>query len=79
MTGSRFAPGLVDCSLCGKCVRYCAEVAKKNAIYFKGRDIDRHPALVPGMGDECSACMQCFDLCTGGWLVRERSRDLARV
>ena len=69
----------MDCSLCGKCVRYCAEVAKKNAIFFKGRGIDRHPALVPGMGDECGACMQCFNLCTGGWLVRERSRELASV
>ena len=79
VTSSRFTPELVDCSLCGKCVRYCAEVAKKNAIYFKGRGIDRRPALVPGMGDECAGCMQCFNLCTGGWLVRERNRELANV
>jgi hypothetical protein len=54
-------------------------VVKKNAIFFKGRGIDRHPALVPGMGDECGACRQCFNLCSGGWLVRERSRELASV
>ena len=38
---SRFQTGMTDCSLCGLCVRYCAEVKKENALYFKGRGIDR--------------------------------------
>ena len=82
VTGSRFTPELMDCSLCGKCVRFCSEVAKKNAIYFKGRGVDRRPAIVPGMGDACASCVssaECFGLCTGGWIVRERARDLANV
>jgi bidirectional [NiFe] hydrogenase diaphorase subunit len=68
ITKSRFVPELTDCSLCGLCVRYCAEVAKKNAIYFQGRGIDRRVAFTPGIA-ECDSCRACFGLCTGGWLV----------
>src|SRR5215469_279175 len=34
VTHSRFAPGMADCSLCGLCVRYCAEVKKANVLFF---------------------------------------------
>ena len=37
VTKSRFHTGMTDCSLCGMCVRYCAEVKKENVLYFKGR------------------------------------------
>jgi bidirectional [NiFe] hydrogenase diaphorase subunit len=68
---SRFegGPAQFDCNQCGLCVRYCSEVAKKNVIYFAGRGIDRHPAFVPGMEDECSTCRACFGVCSGGWIV----------
>jgi len=78
ITKSRFVPGLTDCSLCGLCVRYCAEVAKKNAIYFEGRGIDRRVAFTPGVA-ECDTCRDCFGLCTGGWLVAEHGMASATL
>jgi len=57
------------CSLCGLCVRYCAEVKKKNAVCFVGRGIDRTVALVPGASDTCSSCRECFDFCDAGKMV----------
>ncbi|MBN2875313.1 MAG: hypothetical protein JXM71_09490, partial [Spirochaetales bacterium] len=74
VTGSRFEPNGAECSLCGLCVRYCAEVAKKNVVYFQGRGIDRHPAFVPGAESECASCRQCYDLCKGGWVVSHQGR-----
>ncbi len=66
---SRFIPEYTDCSMCGLCVRYCAEVKKLNVVYFKGRGIDRQPAVVPELANECVYCRECFDLCSGGWIV----------
>ena len=57
------------CTLCGLCVRYCAEIKKKNAICFVGRGIDRTIALVPGASDTCSSCRKCFDVCDAGKIV----------
>lgn len=71
VSGSRFAPGPTDCSLCGLCVHYCQEVAHKNVAYFKGRGINRRLALVPGMENECASCRQCHGLCTGGRVVTQ--------
>ena len=73
VTRSRFATGMADCSLCGLCVRYCAEVKKANVLYFKGRGIDRKPALVDSSPLPCSSCEECFSLCTGGWVVASRT------
>jgi bidirectional [NiFe] hydrogenase diaphorase subunit len=78
ITKSRFVPQLTDCSLCGLCVRYCAEVAKKNALYFQGRGINRRPAFIPGMAD-CDSCRECFGLCTGGWIVAEHAKASAAL
>ena len=72
VTRSRFTTGMVDCSLCGLCVRYCAEVKKANVLYFKGRGIDRKPALVDSSPLPCNGCEECFSLCTGGWVVASR-------
>jgi bidirectional [NiFe] hydrogenase diaphorase subunit len=69
ITGSRFPAENTECNLCGQCVRYCAEVKKKNATYFKGRGISRHVEVVPGLEKECVYCQECFGLCTGGALV----------
>lgn len=57
------------CSLCGLCVRYCAEIKKKNAVCFVGRGIDRTIALVPGASDTCSSCRECFKVCDAGKIV----------
>ncbi len=57
------------CSLCGLCVRYCAEIKKRNAVCFVGRGVDRTVALVPGASDACSSCRECFDVCDAGKIV----------
>jgi bidirectional [NiFe] hydrogenase diaphorase subunit len=73
VTESRFTPGMTDCSLCGMCVRYSGEVKKCNALYFKGRGIDRKPAMVEeDSSAACAACGECFNLCSGGWVVASR-------
>ena len=69
VTKSRFFPKDTDCNLCGLCVRYCAEIKKLNAVYFKGRGIDREVVLVPDLMNECVYCRECFDLCAGGRIV----------
>ena len=69
VTGSRFEPGLTDCSLCGLCLRYCSEIKGENRIYFEGRGIERRPALVEGSELTCRACGECFTLCGSGWIA----------
>jgi len=66
---SRFVPEHTECCLCGLCVQYCAEVRKLNAVYFKGRGINREVAILPEMVDECAYCTKCYGLCPGGWIV----------
>jgi len=68
---SRFVPEHTECCLCGLCVRYCAEVKKLNAVYFKGRGINRELAVIPELADECIYCAGCFDLCPGGLIVNQ--------
>lgn len=57
------------CTLCGLCVRYCAEIKKKNAVCFVGRGVNRNVTLVPGASDMCSSCRECFDICDAGKMV----------
>ena len=61
---SRFPAEKTDCTLCGLCVRYCAEVKKENAIGFIGRGIDREVALAPD--NPCIFCRECESICDGG-------------
>jgi len=52
------------CILCGLCVRYCAEVKKKNAIGFVDRGVRREVIFVPEIASkECWSCKECFSLC----------------
>lgn len=67
----RFPAEQTDCTLCGLCVRYCAEIKKENAVGFIGRGIDRHIALVPEKGSICIDCRECYILCDGGKLPPE--------
>jgi len=69
VTKSRFSSEHTDCNLCGLCVRYCAEVKKLNAVYLKGRGIEREIALVPDLINECVYCKECFDMCSGGRII----------
>lgn len=66
---SRFVPEHTECCLCGLCVQYCAEVGKSNAVYFKGRGINREVAVLPEFADDCAYCTKCYGLCPGGWIV----------
>lgn len=52
------------CILCGLCVRYCAEVVKKNAVTFVDRGINREIMFIPKIAaQECWDCKRCFPLC----------------
>jgi len=52
------------CILCGLCVRYCAEVKKKNAIGFSDRGPRREINFIPEVAaKECWNCKECFPLC----------------
>ncbi len=52
------------CLLCGLCVRYCAELKKKNAIGFVNRGPRREVAFIPEIAaKECWNCKECFPLC----------------
>ncbi|MGI5876516.1 MAG: 2Fe-2S iron-sulfur cluster-binding protein [Dethiobacteria bacterium] len=60
----RFEKESSFCIHCGLCVRYCAEVKKKNAIGFINRGTKREIYFVPEIASkECWDCKECFPLC----------------
>jgi len=60
----RFEKEASFCILCGLCVRYCAEVKKKDAIGFVDRGARREICFVPELAaKECWNCKECFPLC----------------
>ena len=60
----RFEKEASFCILCGLCVRYCAEVKKKNAIGFIDRGTRREISFIPEIAaKECWNCKECFPLC----------------
>jgi len=60
----RFEKESSFCILCGLCVRYCAEVKKKNAIGFIDRGTRREISFIPQIAArECWNCKECFPLC----------------
>jgi bidirectional [NiFe] hydrogenase diaphorase subunit len=60
----RFAKEPSFCILCGLCVRYCAEVKKKDAIGFVDRGAKREINFIAGIASrECWHCKECFPLC----------------
>ena len=57
------------CIHCGLCVRYCAEVKKKNAIGFVDRGIRKEISFIPEIASkECKNCKECFPLCPTSYL-----------
>ncbi|MDL1968897.1 MAG: 2Fe-2S iron-sulfur cluster-binding protein [Deltaproteobacteria bacterium] len=65
----RFEKDASFCIHCGLCVRYCAEVAKKNAIGFVGRGINKEISFIPEIAaKECNNCKECFPLCPTSYL-----------
>jgi NADH dehydrogenase/NADH:ubiquinone oxidoreductase subunit G len=61
---NRFEKEPSFCIHCGLCVRYCAEVKKKNAIGFVDRGIRKEISFIPDIASrECWNCKECFPLC----------------
>jgi NADH dehydrogenase/NADH:ubiquinone oxidoreductase subunit G len=61
---NRFEKESSFCILCGLCVRYCAEVKKKNAVGFVDRGARREIGFIPEIASkECWNCKECFPLC----------------
>ncbi|MBL7062411.1 MAG: (2Fe-2S)-binding protein [Dehalococcoidia bacterium] len=61
---ARFEKESSFCILCGLCVRYCAEVKKKNAVGFVDRGARREINFIPEIASkECWNCKECFSLC----------------
>jgi NADH dehydrogenase/NADH:ubiquinone oxidoreductase subunit G len=61
---NRFEKESSFCIHCGLCVRYCAEVAGKNAIGFVDRGISKEISFIPEIAaQECWNCKECFPLC----------------
>ena len=66
---TRFEVEPTFCILCGLCVRYCAEVKKKNAIGFIGRGTEREVMFFPEIAsEECPKCGECYSICPTGVL-----------
>lgn len=60
----RFEKESSFCILCGLCVRYCAEVKKKNAVGFVDSGARREISFIPEIASkECWNCKECFSLC----------------
>lgn len=60
----RFEKEASFCIHCGLCVRYCAEVKKKNAVGFVDRGARREISFIPAIAcKECWSCKECFPLC----------------
>ncbi|MBS3905471.1 MAG: (2Fe-2S)-binding protein, partial [Syntrophaceae bacterium] len=66
---ARFEKEASFCILCSLCVRYCAEVKKKNAIAFVDRGVRREIYFIPEIASkECWNCKECFPLCPTSYL-----------
>ncbi len=60
----RFEKEASFCIHCGLCVRYCAEIKKKNAVGFVDRGIRKEISFIPEIASkECWDCKECFSLC----------------
>lgn len=66
---NRFEKEPSFCLLCGLCVRYCAEVKKKNVIGFVNNGSRREISFIPELAaKECWSCKECFELCPTSYL-----------
>ena len=65
----RFEKEASFCIHCALCVRYCAEVKKKNAVGFVDRGIRKEISFIPEIASkECNNCKECFPLCPTSYL-----------
>jgi len=60
----RFEKEASFCIHCGLCVRYCAEIKKKDAVGFVDRGTRKEICFIPEVAaKECWDCKECFPLC----------------
>jgi NADH dehydrogenase/NADH:ubiquinone oxidoreductase subunit G len=65
----RFGKESSFCILCGLCVRYCAEVKKRNVIGFVDQGAKREICFIPELAAQhCWDCKECFPLCPTSYL-----------
>ena len=65
----RFDKDASFCIHCGLCVRYCADVAGKNAVGFIDRGIRKEISFIREIAArECDSCKACFPLCPTSYL-----------
>lgn len=65
----RFETEASFCIHCGLCVRYCAEVKKKDAVGFMDRGVRKEISFLPEIASrECNGCKECFPLCPTSYL-----------
>ena len=65
----RFEKEASFCIHCGLCIRYCAEVKKKNAVGFVDRGMRKEISFIPDIASrECNGCKECFPLCPTSYL-----------
>lgn len=64
----RFGTPHDDCSLCGKCVRFCEESGSVDMVYFKGRGAQRTLELTPNRDYDYETYKKCMSFCSCGRL-----------
>jgi bidirectional [NiFe] hydrogenase diaphorase subunit len=65
----RFEKESSFCIHCGLCVRYCAEVKRKDAVGFIDRGVRKEISFLPEIAArECNDCKECFPLCPTSYL-----------
>ena len=65
----RFGKESSFCILCGLCVRYCAEVKKRNVIGFVDQGAKREINFIPELAAQHRwDCKECFPLCPTSYL-----------
>jgi len=69
--GDRFKNENADCTLCGRCTRFCEESNLGDIVYFKGRGISRNVDLTPNRNYDYSIYKQCMSVCPGGRLMNK--------
>ncbi len=67
----RFQNENTDCTLCGKCTRFCEESDLGDIVYFKDRGIKRTIDLTPGRDYDYIIYRKCMSFCPGGRLMNK--------
>lgn len=64
----RFKNDNSDCTLCGKCTRFCEQSETGEIVYFRGRGINRAIELTPNKDYDYAIYKRCMSFCPAGRL-----------